>query len=215
MRSRAEGRGSAAGRGCRALSPAEGGEWKYSSWTPWHTSRRVSTARALEAHESHVMRAAQAAHARARSECLRAMRGARRAWLEQLALEASRRERRSARGSPAASEAAERQLSRLRPRELEVTLLLAAGLHTREVAETFFITEATVRTHIKLALRRGGVHSREELLKLLAPARATDTVRLAARRVQPFLDQWWLRDARRDGSPILLSEALSALGSSE
>lgn len=139
------------------------------------------------------------------------MKGARTALLEQRTLEVSRRERRLAHASAPRSEAARRRLGRLRPRELEVVLLLAAGLHTREVAAALFVTEQTVRTHVKQALRHSGAHSRAELFRLLAPAHATDAVRLAARRVQPFLDQWWFQDAQRGDSPIQLSEALSAL----
>lgn len=157
------------------------------------------------------MRAAEAAHARARAECLRAMRGAHTAWLEQRALQASQLERHSARPPSPPRETAERRLSRLRPRELEVMLLLAAGLQTREVANALFITPQTVKTHVKQALKRSRAHSREELFQLLGPARATETVRLATRRVQPFLDQWWLQGTQRTERPIQVSEALSLL----
>jgi len=157
------------------------------------------------------MRAAQAAHARARAECLRAMRSARKASDGQRVVEESRLSRRSAPTSRPASKVAERRLSRLRARELEVMILLAAGLQTREVADALFITDQTVRTHVKLALRHGGVHSREELFKLLESARATDTVQLATMRVRPFLDKWWVTNAPRGESPILRSEGLPVL----
>jgi DNA-binding CsgD family transcriptional regulator len=149
----------------------------------------------LEPRPNRVMQAAHAAHAIARTECLRAIRAARRATLEQQAAAVSRMRRHSQQGSLANE--AERRLSRLRPRELEVMLLLAAGLHTKEAAGALFITKETVRTHVKQALQHCGAHSRGEVFRLLELAYDTDPVRLAARRVQPFLDQWWSRKAER------------------
>lgn len=146
---------------------------------------------ALDTRRAHVLEAARAAQAKARSECLRAMRAGRGARLAQRASEASRLERQARRGSRQSSEVAERRLARLRPRELEVMLLLAAGLHTDEVAHALFISEHTVRTHVKQALRHGNAHSRQEVFRLLTSARESNTVQLAGRRVQPFLDQWW------------------------
>jgi DNA-binding NarL/FixJ family response regulator len=147
-----------------------------------------------------VMHAAFAAHATARTECLRAIRAARRATLEQQAAAVSRLRRHSQRGSLANE--AEGRLSRLRRRELEVMVLLAAGLHTNEVARALFITKETVRTHVKQALKHCGAHSRGEVLRLLELAHDTGPVRLAASRVQPFLDQWWSRKAERDDGLI-------------
>ena len=77
-------------------------------------------------------------------------------------------------------------------------LLLAGGLQTKEAAHALFITNETVRTHVKQALRHCRAHSRAEVFRLLEMAQDTDSVRLAARRVQPFLDQWWARKAERD-----------------
>ena len=77
-------------------------------------------------------------------------------------------------------------------------LLLAGGLHTKEAARALFITNETVRTHVKQALRHCRAHSRAEVFRLLELAHDTNLVRLAARRVQPFLDQWWARRAERD-----------------
>ena len=74
-------------------------------------------------------------------------------------------------------------------------LLLAGGLQTNQVACALFITELTVRTHVKQALRHCGAHSREEVYRLLELAHDTDVVRLASQRVQPFHDQWWSREA--------------------
>lgn len=81
-------------------------------------------------------------------------------------------------------------------------LLLAGGLQTNQVACALFITELTVRTHVKQALRHCRAHSRDEVYRLLELARDTDVVRLASRRVQPFHDQWWSRDVPPGNSPI-------------
>jgi DNA-binding NarL/FixJ family response regulator len=59
-------------------------------------------------------------------------------------------------------------LHELRPRERTVLELYADGLSAGEIAELLVISPHTVRTHLKLAFRRLGVHSREE---------ATDFVR--------------------------------------
>jgi DNA-binding CsgD family transcriptional regulator len=154
----------------------------------------------LEPQLNQVMHAAFAAHATARTECLRAIRAARRATLEQQAAAVSRLRRNSQRASLTTE--AERRLGRLRPRELEVMLLLAAGLHTNEVAHALFITKETVRTHVKQALQHCRAHSRGEVFRLLELAHDTGQVRLATRRVQPFLDQWWSRKAERDDGLI-------------
>ena len=53
-------------------------------------------------------------------------------------------------------------VAKLRPRERGILELLADGLSTKEVAEALVISPHTVRTHVKLALRRLGVHTREE-----------------------------------------------------
>ena len=81
-------------------------------------------------------------------------------------------------------------------------LLLARGLQTNEVACALFITELTVRTHVKQALRHCRVHSREEVFGLLELAHDTDAVRLASRRVRPFHDQWLSREAPPGNGPI-------------
>jgi DNA-binding NarL/FixJ family response regulator len=53
-------------------------------------------------------------------------------------------------------------VAKLRPRERAILELLADGLSTKEVAEALVISPHTVRTHVKLALRRLAVHTREE-----------------------------------------------------
>ncbi|MDQ3865829.1 MAG: helix-turn-helix transcriptional regulator, partial [Actinomycetota bacterium] len=49
-----------------------------------------------------------------------------------------------------------------RARERQILELYADGLSTRDIAELLVISPHTVRTHVKLALRRLGVHEREE-----------------------------------------------------
>jgi DNA-binding NarL/FixJ family response regulator len=60
----------------------------------------------------------------------------------------------------------------LSARELEVLLLLDEHLATDEIAARLFISEHTVRSHVKSLLRKLGVSSRREALDALASARA-------------------------------------------
>jgi DNA-binding NarL/FixJ family response regulator len=60
----------------------------------------------------------------------------------------------------------------LSARELEVLLLLDDHLATDEIAKRLFISEHTVRSHVKSLLRKLGVSSRREALEQLAVARA-------------------------------------------
>src|ERR687888_243325 len=62
--------------------------------------------------------------------------------------------------------------STLSARELEVLLLLDEHLGTDEIAKRLFISEHTVRSHVKSLLRKLGVSSRREALEQLALARA-------------------------------------------
>jgi DNA-binding CsgD family transcriptional regulator len=50
----------------------------------------------------------------------------------------------------------------LRPRELAILTLYTDGLSAQEIADLYVISTHTVRTHIKNAYRRLGVHSRAE-----------------------------------------------------
>ena len=61
--------------------------------------------------------------------------------------------------------------SLLSTRELEVLLLLDDHLGTDEIAKRLFISEHTVRSHVKSLLRKLGVSSRREALEALATAR--------------------------------------------
>jgi DNA-binding CsgD family transcriptional regulator len=56
----------------------------------------------------------------------------------------------------------------LRPREATVLELYVDGRSVEDIAEVLVISPHTVRTHIKLAFRRLGVHSREEAAELLS-----------------------------------------------
>ena len=66
----------------------------------------------------------------------------------------------------------ERIASELSARELEVLLLLDEHLGTDQIAGRLFISEHTVRSHVKSLLRKLGVSSRREALEQLARARA-------------------------------------------
>jgi len=59
----------------------------------------------------------------------------------------------------------------LSARELEVLLLLDEHLGTDEIAKRLFISEHTVRSHVKSLLRKLGVSSRREALDALSGAR--------------------------------------------
>ncbi len=59
----------------------------------------------------------------------------------------------------------------LSARELEVLLLLDDHLGTDEIAKRLFISEHTVRSHVKSLLRKLGVSSRRDALEALAQAR--------------------------------------------
>jgi DNA-binding NarL/FixJ family response regulator len=59
----------------------------------------------------------------------------------------------------------------LSAREVEVLLLLDEHLGTDEIAQRLFISEHTVRSHVKSLLRKLGVSSRREALEALSLAR--------------------------------------------
>jgi len=69
-------------------------------------------------------------------------------------------ERNGARPSP--QETAEAALAELTEREHQVLSLLSAGLRNREIAERLFITEATVKTHVRHVLEKLGFRNRAE-----------------------------------------------------
>ena len=59
----------------------------------------------------------------------------------------------------------------LSAREVEVLLLLDERLDTDEIAKRLFISEHTVRSHVKNVLSKLGVSSRREAVEVLATAR--------------------------------------------
>jgi DNA-binding NarL/FixJ family response regulator len=62
------------------------------------------------------------------------------------------------------------QLSRLTSREVQVVHAIADGDTTTEVAEALGITTRTVESHLLNAYTKLGVHSRVQLVRLLARA---------------------------------------------
>jgi DNA-binding CsgD family transcriptional regulator len=72
-----------------------------------------------------------------------------------------------ARVSATEDEARHALVSRLRPRELAILRLYGEGLGTQQIAELLVLSAHTVRTHVRNALRRLGVNSRGEALKLI------------------------------------------------
>jgi DNA-binding NarL/FixJ family response regulator len=54
----------------------------------------------------------------------------------------------------------------LTAREVEVLRHLAEGLSTREIADTLYISVATVRTHIQNVLQKLDVHSQAQAVAL-------------------------------------------------
>jgi DNA-binding NarL/FixJ family response regulator len=75
-------------------------------------------------------------------------------------------------GQPSDGGVPESIARRLSARELEVLLLLDEHLGTDQIATRLFISEHTVRSHVKSLLRKLGVSSRREALEALASARA-------------------------------------------
>jgi DNA-binding CsgD family transcriptional regulator len=49
---------------------------------------------------------------------------------------------------------------KITPRELEVLALIADGHSTKEIAQTLWITDETVRTHVRRLLSRLGARTR-------------------------------------------------------
>ncbi|MGW3319508.1 helix-turn-helix transcriptional regulator, partial [Streptomyces fungicidicus] len=58
----------------------------------------------------------------------------------------------------------------LSPREEEVAELAAAGMSNREIAATLHLSPRTVEQHVARALQKTGVHSRQQLGRVLGPA---------------------------------------------
>ena len=56
------------------------------------------------------------------------------------------------------------ELEELTPREREVTLLLARGMSNADIADTCFISEGTVKTHVKRILSKLELHDRTQVV---------------------------------------------------
>ena len=74
------------------------------------------------------------------------------------------------------SEVPARLASGLRPRELTVLTLYADGLSAQEIADLFVISPHTVRTHIRNAYRRLGVHTKEQARQVIRAERVLNLV---------------------------------------
>ena len=59
-----------------------------------------------------------------------------------------------------------RATRKVTPRELEVLALIAEGYSTREVARALWITEETVRTHVRRLLDRLGARTRAHAVSI-------------------------------------------------
>jgi DNA-binding CsgD family transcriptional regulator len=100
------------------------------------------------------------------------LRGAdrRQATLEALAQQAARV------SLAAPVEAPSRVVKLLRPRELSILALYSEGLSATEIADIFVISPHTVRTHVRNAYRRLGIHSREEAVRVIQAERFLELV---------------------------------------
>ena len=74
-------------------------------------------------------------------------------------------------GGGGRTEVPESVASSLSARELEVLLLLDRHLDTHDIAKRLFVSEHTVRSHVKSLLRKLNVSSRKEALETLQRAR--------------------------------------------
>ena len=66
----------------------------------------------------------------------------------------------------------------LTPQELQIALLLSAGRTTRETAAALFLSPKTVEYHLRHVYQKLGIHSRDELERILAapPGRESEQV---------------------------------------
>lgn len=110
--------------------------------------------------------------------------------LRETVWEGRRRRELDADGAQRTAQVAARRLEKLRPRELEILLLYAVGLSTDEIAQALYVSEHTVRTHVKNALAHLEVHARNEALGVVRHGSGSAQVSLAAMRILPELERW-------------------------
>lgn len=72
-------------------------------------------------------------------------------------------------------------LAALTAREHEVLLTVAAGLSNQQIAESLFLSEATVKTHIRSLLRKLDASSRTQLVVIAYESGVVNTRRTRAR----------------------------------
>jgi DNA-binding CsgD family transcriptional regulator len=59
-------------------------------------------------------------------------------------------------------------IDELTPQELQIALALAGGRTTRETAASMFLSPKTVEYHLRHVYQKLGIHSRDELARILA-----------------------------------------------
>ena len=69
-----------------------------------------------------------------------------------------------AQGTPAVTDRREEVLDALTAREREVFLLVAKGLSNAEIAESVFLSDATVKTHVRAVLTKLGLRNRIQVV---------------------------------------------------
>lgn len=99
------------------------------------------------------------------------------------------------------------RVAELRPREIEILTAYSLGLKTDEVASVFYLSPHTVRTHVKLALRKLGVSSRADAVDLVVEASGELVVELAAHRISDSVRRWASNGQSRSGLEALVSDA--------
>jgi DNA-binding NarL/FixJ family response regulator len=61
-------------------------------------------------------------------------------------------------------------------RERAVVALIAQGLETQEIADTLYISAATVKTHVRNAMEKVGAHTRAQLVAVALAGPSTDAL---------------------------------------
>jgi DNA-binding NarL/FixJ family response regulator len=80
--------------------------------------------------------------------------------------------------------------SRLTRRQRMVVALIAQGLETREIADTLYVSMATVKTHVRHAMEKLGAHTRAQLVAVALTGHSADAVPSAGDRVDDKSPNW-------------------------